>query len=347
LTFVSIFIITIASESVTHMLQTNQREQWRCVIAGDSDALSVADAAVINENIYLSDLDSESRKSFEMAMHDRVARAHVLPSPAPSSSSTEDTGAVVCAHIAPRDANLINSTWLAPVAEALPPPSCHIRFSHEEVAATCGTLHMTAPAPDNTASWHAALEASSASLSPASAAVPAAEAALQASAASVQAAFDSQASSTQLPTRDAFDAFQLEPEVKALAMSLYDLELGLKKDCVDYATGLALQGVLTLDHLRRVSELEAWKIIKSVGLKVIPQQALMEEVFGKSVVDPDGGYGNQDKSVPSVPPREQVVEAKNILKARMDEQRLRIQNDQSEPLTDEQREKLHPEVQAM
>ncbi len=318
------------------------------MIAGDSDALSVADAAVINENIYLSDLDSESRKSFEMAMHDRVARAQGSPSPAPSPSSTEDTkvtGAVVCAHIAPQDTNLINSTWLAPVAEALPPPSCHRKHSHAEFATTCGAPYITAP--DDTAAWHAALEASSASLSAATAAVSPAGAELRASTASLQVAFDAQAASTQLPTRDAFDAFQLEPEVKALAMSLYDLELGLKKDCVDYATGLALQGVFTVDHLRRVSEVEAWKIIKSVGLKVIPQQALMEAVFGKSVVDPEGGYGSRDKSFFSVPPREQVVEAKNMLKARMDEQRMRIQNDQSEPLTDEQREKLHPEVQKM
>ena len=145
-------------------------------------------------------------------------------------------------------------------------------------------------------------------------------------------------------TELAFDAFGLEPEVKALAMSLYGLKCGLKKHCAEYAAGLALQGVLNVDHLRRVSETDAWAIIKRAGFKVVPQQTLMHKLFGRSVVDPDRDA--EDKFALVVPP-EQIVEKKNYLKIRMEEQKLRIDNDRSEPLTDEQCATLHPEVQKL
>jgi hypothetical protein len=150
--------------------------------------------------------------------------------------------------------------------------------------------------------------------------------------------------SQELELSVAFDAFGLEPEVKALAMSLYDLKCGLKKHCAEYAAGLALQGVLNVDHLRRVSETDAWAIVKRAGFKVVPQQTLMHKLFGRSVVDPDRDAA--DKFALVVPP-EQIVEKKNYLKIRMEEQKLRIDNDRSEPLTDEQRATLHPEVQKL
>ncbi len=93
------------------------------MIAGDSDALSVADASIINENIYLSDLDLESRKSFEMVMHDRVARAQGLPPSELYCSPDADlsiegilsAGGIESVAIAPFDPSVPNSAWRAPV----------------------------------------------------------------------------------------------------------------------------------------------------------------------------------------------------------------------------------------
>ncbi len=112
---------------------------------------------------------------------------------------------------------------------------------------------------------------------------------------------------------------------------------------IRYATGLAQQGVLSVDHLRRVSQPDAWGIIKRAGLKVIPQKNLMRHVFGKTFVDADR------EAEEAVVPQEEEEEKgdKNVLKGRMEEQKRRILNDPSEPLTDEQKATLHPEVQRL
>ena len=285
--------------------------------------MSVAEAAIINENIYLSDLDTESRKNFEMMMLDQVARAQGLPPPAnvhqSDTSNPEAQGAVKAFSIAPLDSALLNSTWRAQVADddAAPCPSA---ISPEDIRDLLISAGSAAPNV----------------IDAAAAPVPAASAAPQ----------DASESTTPSPSNvsTAFDAFGLEPEVKALAISLHALKLGLKKHCAEYAVGLAQQGVLNVDHLRRVSEADAWGIIKRAGLKVVPQQVLMRNVFGQSAVDPDR---EAEDRFALVVPQEQVVEKTNLLKIRMEEQKRRIQNDQSEPLTDAQRATLHPEVQKM
>ncbi len=284
------------------------------MIAGDSDALSPHDASIISENIYLSDLDADSRKSFEMAMHGRVAQLQGLPPP-DDCPLLEDLN-VEAASIAPVDANLFNSAWRAQVAQEPPVLSPGTERNQEAAASACSVVQTAVPVNPV----------------PALLALPCA------------ASIEFEVPSTRVPVSEAFDAFGLEPEVKALALSLFDLRLGLKKHCAEYAAGLALQGVLSVDHLRRVSEVDAWGIIKRAGLKVIPQQNLMQHVFGKSVVDPDR---EAEDRFALVVPQEQIVEAKNVLKVRMDEQKLRVANDRSPPLTDEQRATLHPEVQKM
>lgn len=138
----------------------------------------------------------------------------------------------------------------------------------------------------------------------------------------------------------------LEPDVKQLALQLHGLKLGLKQQCAEYATGLAVQGVMNVDDLRRVSEVDAWAIIKRAGVKMVPQQTLMTAVFGRAVVDPDRDREVKD-TVASAPPAQQVYTKSDNLHVRMEEQKLRILNDQSPPLTDEQRATLHPEVQRM
>jgi hypothetical protein len=245
----------------------------------------VDEASIINENIYLSDLDPESRKNLEVM----VVRGH--------------KGSTVAGMITPIGRNPIGVPWRAQVADSQPPPSSEVQIGPEEpvstgAAAVSGSGSLPAAAP----------------------------------------------TSQDLETSNAFDAFGLEPEVKALALSLYGLKCGLKKHCAEYAAGLALQGVMNVDHLRRVSETDAWAIIKRAGFKVVPQQTLMHKLFGRSVVDPDRDAA--DKFALVVPP-EQIAEKKNHLKIRMEEQKLRIDNDRSEPLTDEQRATLHPEVQKL
>ena len=280
------------------------------MIAGDADALSPHDASIISENIYLSDLDSDSRKVFEMAIHGRVAQAQGLPPP--ETCRSPDDRNVDVASIAPLDANLLSSAWRAQVAPEPPCGTSCIELIQEASTSSSGISQIAV----------------------ASGPVPLLPAA----------SVDAETPTARVSVSEAFDAFGLEPEVKALALSLFDLRLGLKKHCAEYAAGLALEGVLSVDHLRRVSEVEAWGIIKRAGLKVIPQQNLMQHVFGKSIVDPDR---EAEDRFALVVPQEHIVEAKNVLKARMEEQKLRIQSDQAPPLTDEQRATLHPEVQKM
>ncbi len=300
-----------------------KKEQWRCVIAGDVDALSIADAAVINENIYLSDLDTESRKNFEMLMLDQVARAHGLPPP-PNTHQSGDSEAhaeVKAFGIAPLDSNLLNSTWRASVADVDAPscPPVALRIHEAPNSAVTGPSILNVIKSESHAHLTPIVPASHTSA-------------------------DVVTSATPASISNAFDAYGLEPEVKALAMSLHALKLGLKKHCAEYAVGLALQGVLNVDDLRRVSEADAWAIIKRAGFKVVPQQVLMRQVFGQSAIDPD--LEAEDRFA-LVVPQEQIAEKNNLLKVRMEAQKLRIQNDQSEPLTDEQRATLHPEVQRM
>ncbi len=314
------------------------------MIAGDSDALSVADASIINENIYLSDLDLESRKSFEMVMHDRVARAQGLPPSELYCSPDADlsiegilaAGGIESVAMAPFDPSVPNSAWRAPVVGDL------VVFDTDPRLGGARTVTFAAK--------HAVSAGSSApTVAPATCSPKVAEAESEPSSqpsisdASVAAPAEAVAPSTRISISEAFDAFGLEPEVKALAISLFDLRLGLKMHCAEYATGLAQQGVLSVDHLRRVSQPDAWGIIKRAGLKVIPQKNLMRHVFGKAVVDPDREA--EDAAVPQE--EEEEKGDKNVLKGRMEEQKRRILNDPSEPLTDEQKATLHPEVQRL
>ena len=286
-TFSSISLAPICDCARSLLLQASRMDRWKCVVVGDAEidvTSEDGDDAILSENVYLSDLDVESRHAFEKLMLDRISMAQGLP---PTHHSLLSPAEQLAAHAAADQEEMIGvRCTVFPHAMAHPPaipPSAH------------GASNDAPPAP-------------------------------------------------AVPSRGDEFINALDAEVKQLALSLHGLKLGLKEQCADYAKGLAVQGVLSVDDLRRVSESEAWSIIKRAGVKIVPQHTLMSALFGPGTLDPDRAV--EDRFA-LVPPPQEINKQHVHLTVKMEAQKQAILNDQAAPLTDADRATLSVPVQQL
>jgi hypothetical protein len=101
---------------------------------------------------------------------------------------------------------------------------------------------------------------------------------------------------------------------------------------------------MSVSDLLCLSVSEMSSITQRAGMNAAAQETLMRALLGPSVTLPQREL---ESKTPQIASLQHAAKPKEHLRVRMEAQKLRIQNDRSEPLTAEQRATLHPEVQRM